>query len=1026
MKRLYFSVIISIALYSGITSQSFTRTKFLQNCDRPQASYIMKVNNVRAKLLTGGDLFAEGAYIFPNNRQKSEVSAIYNAGIWAGGIDRDGNVKLSAVMYRSMGYDYVTGPLDAVGGTNNKACTVWDKIFTVNGLSIYTHIQNFKTARLQNKPMECDLIPDDVKFWPAQGNPYWKENFDFDLPDQPMANFYDYDLDGIYDPCKGDYPLQFDQDCNLQYHDGWVVIPAEINYFVLNDVGRPHSLSGPAFLGMEYHVNAYAYTTDNDLNNTTLFTYKTNYIGIIYLWDYCFGLWIDPDLGCHHDDYFGFDVARDMAFIYNEDETDGSQADFCDGTNTYGDEIPMLGIDFLKGFRIPKVYARDENGNILTDSLGNPVLLDPTLFTGEYDTLIYSQVKSFTYFGNGGFGAVYPMTGPERSKEESFYYYLTCRWTDGTPFTYGGNGYNIDVPAPYCIAYPDAPNDPDGWSMCTAPPGLGDRKFMMSTTPMLLSPGSSNLITFGVIGVENVKHPCPDLTPLRFADDNIQAFFDQCFSTLPVGPDSPVLEGTAEDKSIRIAIRNRPSSNNYNESYIEKIPAQDGEITYLFEGYKIYQLAHEDVQYSQLKNPELARLVYQTDIKNDIQDLYNWNLVSDKDPDASLPYKWTKSLKVSGSNEGIVHSITLIEDAFAKEDKQLLNGKTYYYMAVAYAAANGEDFDPLTGKGLQTPYLESTQNHRTYAYTPVLPDHKTGYVAQITRISGSGNPHVNLVLDSSMYDKILSGNPVTHLKYLPGYGPVIIRVNNPDKLVKHKYRIEVRGTFDQSRNICRYDTDATWKITDVTKGQVLRDNIPLNIPGEINFEQHGFSVLMHQFPEPGENYNFYNGGISATLEYKDSSKPKWFEGITIHSRSSLKDRNFAIVAPHDTDPKNRLCAIGNGYFFPMRSARFMPDKNFEFYVSPSAFTLQSVAVNQANNSIRTRDLNNVDIIFTSDKSKWSKCIVVETTSPFYTDAGLTTIGNARHFEVRRSPSIDQNGNPLNDNTFGSVISLGTQ
>lgn len=131
MKRLYFSVIMSIALCSGITSQSFTRTKFLQNCERPQASFVMKVNNVRAKLWSGGDLFTEAEYIFPNNRQKSGVASIYSAGIWGGGVDRDGNVKLSAVLYRSMGFDYVTGPLDAFGGTNNKACTVWDKIFTV-------------------------------------------------------------------------------------------------------------------------------------------------------------------------------------------------------------------------------------------------------------------------------------------------------------------------------------------------------------------------------------------------------------------------------------------------------------------------------------------------------------------------------------------------------------------------------------------------------------------------------------------------------------------------------------------------------------------------------------------------------------------------------------------------------------------------------------------------------------------------------------------------------------------------------
>jgi hypothetical protein len=55
-------------------------------------------------------------------------------------------------------------------------------------------------------------------------------------------------------------------------------------------------------------------------------------------------------------------------------------------------------------------------------------------------------------------------------------------------------------------------------------------------------------------------------------------------------------------------------------------------------------------------------------------------------------------------------------------------------------------------------------------------------------------------------------------------------------------------------------------------------------------------------------------------------------------------------------------------------------------------------------------LNNVDIIFTADKSKWSKCIVVETATADFYDGG--TIGNTKNFELRESPSKDENGNEI--------------
>lgn len=71
------------------------------------------------------------------------------------------------------------------------------------------------------------------------------------------------------------------------------------------------------------------------------------------------------------------------------------------------------------------------------------------------------------------------------------------------------------------------------------------------------------------------------------------------------------------------------------------------------------------------------------------------------------------------------------------------------------------------------------------------------------------------------------------------------------------------------------------------------------------------------------------------------------------------------------------------------------------------------------NSLRYRDLNNVDIVFTNDKSKWSKCVVVETTAnELITGANATTIGDARNFDLRNTPSVGKDGKPLNDGTVG--------
>jgi hypothetical protein len=130
----------------------------------------------------------------------------------------------------------------------------------------------------------------------------------------------------------------------------------------------------------------------------------------------------------------------------------------CSGTNTYGNDIPILGFDYVKGPLVSKVFKRDEDGNFIYDIAGKKLLVDPASFSGEQDTLVEGKMSSFSYNENGGFG-MFPIvtTDPQRGKEDGFYNYLNGLWADGTPKTYGGSGYNPGSTDTTKYAFPDPP-----------------------------------------------------------------------------------------------------------------------------------------------------------------------------------------------------------------------------------------------------------------------------------------------------------------------------------------------------------------------------------------------------------------------------------------------------------------------------------------------------------------------------------------------------------------------------------------
>lgn len=448
-----------------------------QDCFAANSAIDLDVNNVRARLLGGGDMWwdlSEGRYIVPKvSPGEREVSAIFAAGLWMGGYDAGDNLRLAAQTYRQSGNDFWPGPIDDDVTTEQMTCQNWDNHWEIRIQEIFNHIIDY----IDNNQID-NQVPNSIMGWPGRNNPHFQTVNGFDLPsDKDFAPFVDIDLDGIYDPMQGDYPR---------------VKGDQAIWWIFNDVGDMHSESGGGQLGVEIGAMAYAYnsTTPEALYNTTFYEYTIRNKGTEVINDFYIGLFADVDLGCYSNDYVGCDTLRNMGFVYNGTANDPN----CDGVNGYGNNIPLLGIQMLEGPKNSEGIPQDMSAFVAYNNNINP--------NNNTNT-----------------------TNPDNAQH--FYNYLSGFWKDDTPVEYGGNGYMQGTyPTPFM--YPSAPNDNSfgTWSESKEGNDPDDRRFVMSVGPGVLEPNSVQRMAFSAIWVPNVPHPNPDITPLQSAADDIKMFYD--------------------------------------------------------------------------------------------------------------------------------------------------------------------------------------------------------------------------------------------------------------------------------------------------------------------------------------------------------------------------------------------------------------------------------------------------------------------------------------------------------------------
>ncbi len=970
-------------------------------CQPATAAIDLDINNVRARLMTGGDMWwnqggsSNAAYEIPKGSGKHSQFA---ASCWIGGYDQQGQLKVAAQTYRQDGNDYWPGALDNDGKITSEVCSAWDKFWKVDRATIKRFIQAYKTGT-DLKASDFDAINE----WPATGNTNVKGQGSVKLslnPNNSYAPFIDNDGDGKYNPEAGDYP-----DINGDQYIWWV----------FNDAGNVKQQSLTAAMGIEVQTSAFAYATQDFLNNATFCNYRVINRGPLTIDSTYIAVWDDCDLGYYLDDFIGCDTTRGLGIMYNATNNDGGAAG--NPLNSYGLNPPQVGLDYFQG---PKRTVKLPSGK---------------------DTVQELKMTNFTYYNNDPSIIGNPNNGIQ------IYYYMTGSIRNGERFSYDFTGAGIPSkgygtgPVSNFVFWGD-PSDNTQWSECASNNNPGDRRFIFSSGPFQLKPGAINDITFGCIWASQIGGcPSTNFKTIKNIDDGAQALFDSKFKTVE-GPEAPTLKVRELDRKLVFYMVNEQGSNNFGENYgrtdgkyndslqyhqsVVKSKGVSNDSLYKFQGYRVFQLANSQVSTAEIFDPVTGEVdntkaieVFQCDISDSVSQIVNYvkNIpVSDTTHIAQI--------KVKGKDSGIVHSFQLTQDQFATgNDKRFINYRNYYFTAIAYAYNNFKSFDPKNTVATQdVPYIGSAHSAggNEIKIVAALPNPANGAMGTvinsdygdgviIKRIQGTGNGGLETQMDEASENTAVTTGRIAQPTYIQGLGPVNVKIIDPVKVPAMDWVIQINGanqvtgSGSSAVSVEGIVDSGSWTLTgfsdDGTKVTIYGEHTIGGLNEQI-LSDYGMSVSVKQVDPPGSNTTgTRNGYITSNVVFEDPSQP-WLWGVNDESDSSFANwlrvgSKSSFSAPSATNPCNfNDNKIGANFADPKAQfgnmlSNFTPVKNSwgpyglsAYYFAPGSFAGTTVCGHHpsafAFTSInQLKVLNDVDVVFTKDKTKWTKCVVLE-------------------------------------------------
>ncbi|PKR80228.1 hypothetical protein CW751_11240 [Brumimicrobium salinarum] len=372
--------------------------------------------------------------------------------------------------------------------------------------------------------------------------------------------------------------------------------------------------------------------------------------------------------------------------------------------------------------------------------------------------------------------------------------------------------------------------------------------------------------------------------------------------------------------------------------------------------------------------------------------------------------------------------VTTVEESFAPGDVLTYN---YAIIAEDYTS-NLENVNRLIGYADSVQqYFDTTNLACNQSGTGVADDfdltpdnHRLNF--EITRLDGEGNMSRSVKIDPNTEQRILDNNFVEKVKYKRGYGPIDVRltdtVNHAEGHFVLKFR-EYDSHIDTANwTVYHYDTIGGSLIDSVNSAAAI------NVGGEQIISQWGMAIKIKQ-----ENYFCFDGAytcptsslvakpLETTLSFEDNNN-NWLTGV--RNTNGLAPINWIMsgvfngaAIPGDSihnpacynsafvDQENLFTNLADGIVSPGNLARYS-----DCDLTPLAIS-SSVASNSIFNALVTMDLStayqpSVDIVFTSDTSKWTRSPVIELNKN-----DLTSLDGGKAGFLRKSNSVDKQGNP---------------
>lgn len=813
MKMLRYKIILSFLLVASSAMTTFGKMnvgnrpkrasqvsmKVSNNCPNTTAQIDLDINQVRARVLVGGDLWWDpiGQIPFYEVPIGSNKNSIYAGALWIGGFDQNNQLKVAAQTYRQSGSnDFWGGPIDTAGlapSIDSRTCDEYDRFWDLTRAEVANFANGGEaTANIKDWPGNGDLTRGELPF---------------------LAPFFDANNDGTYNYEDGDYPYFL---LSGDYGTNSTTGKTECNdylfgdksiWWVFNDVGNIKTESQSDPIGLEIRAQAFGFKTANEVNYMTFYKYQIINRSSDELDSTYFGVWCDPDLGNASDDLVGCDVGLGLGYVYNGDPDD-------DGGDGYGLNPPAAGIDFFQGPLADPFDGIDNNKDGTIDEPGEQIIM-----------------SRFVYYANVN---NQPTGNPDAI--DDYYEYLSGSWLDGATITYGGDGRGngpgaTATPCEYMFPGTTDPKFSTEWTMVTGGIQPTDMRFLQSAGIFTLLPGAVNYITTGVIWQRTtVGGPLASVSLLKLADEKAQAIFDNCFKILD-GPDAPDVAVRELDKKIILTLENTGTRKIelYNEidavipKYLQNSTGgfdtlTDAQRSYKFQGYKVYQVADETVSDADVKDPVKVRLIAQIDLKDNIGQIINYEF--DNNLNSYVPVEYATNV-----NNGIFHTFEITKDLFTQ--KPLVNYKPYYFLVVSYCHNNFKEFDPTNGQNTQTrSYVQGRNNVAVYSAIPhatVVENGGTvinaafGSGVQIKRIEGQGNggnvadftdATVNEILTSPLHR---SANPVHQV----GKGPIGVKVYDPVGVKGGGFKLAFEGVSDSDYWYLYNSPNATYTLNNV-------------------------------------------------------------------------------------------------------------------------------------------------------------------------------------------------------------------